>query len=217
MIDVDLNDSPQKVFDLVDAAMENCELSLVDDIADQVFGDGTGNTSLDLDGLAIAVSRTGTYGGLARGTDSQGASIRAAVENTTGGVLALGTMNTHMGDCTVARKKPDLIVTTRTLWNRVWERSQTTERNSSEQTREIGYEAVRFNGADVVEDSHTTAGFMYFLNTEMFEWYVHSKWNFRFRGFLEPSNQQLAIGQMIVWQALVCRGPRFNGVASGLT
>ena len=217
VIDVDLNESPEQTFDLVEAAMENGELSLMDDMADQLFTDGTGNSNKDLDGLAIAVSRTGTYGGLARGTDSQGSSIRAAAEDTTGGALALATINTHFGTCTIGRKKPDLLVTTQTLFNRIWERSQPSEQNKPNAMRDIGFEAVGFNGADVTVDSHCPSGFLYLLNTEFFEWYVHRKWDFRFRGFMEPANQQAQIGQLITWGNLICRGPRFNGVASGLT
>ena len=58
VIDVDLNDSPEAVFDLVEAAMETGELSLVDEMSTQIFADGSGNGSLDMDGLANAVSRS---------------------------------------------------------------------------------------------------------------------------------------------------------------
>jgi hypothetical protein len=34
---------------------------------------------------------------------------------------------------------------------------------------------------------------------------------------MEPTNQQRAIGQLIFWGELICRAPRFQGVASGLT
>ena len=217
VIDVDLNDSPEQTFDLVDAAMETAELSLINDLATQIFADGTGNASKDIDGLAIAVSRTGTYGNLARGTDSQGSSIRAAFEDTTGGAVALATMNTNYGTAIIANEAPDLIVTTQTLWNRVWERSQPSERNAPEATRDIGFRMVRFNAADVVADSHTPSGFMYTLNTKWFDLYTHRKWDFRFRGFAEPTNQQMLVGQVIAWCNLVCRSPRLQGVASGLS
>lgn len=217
VIDADLNDSPEQTFDLVDAAMENAELSLIDDMSDQLFGDGTGNGNKDIDGLAIAVSRTGTYGGQARGTDVQGSSIRAAFEDSTGGSLTLNFMNDNYGTAIIAKEKPDLIVTTQTLWNRVWERSQPSERNSPEGTREIGYDVVRFNGASVMVDSSTPSGYMYFLNTKWFEFYVHRKWDFRFRGFMEPTNQQRQVGQVIVWSNLVCRSPRLQGVLTGLS
>lgn len=218
VIDVDLNDSPEQVFDLVDAAMETAELSLVDELADQLYGDGTGNGNQDLDGLAIAVSRTGTYGGLARGTDAQGASIRAAFEDATGGTTTLNFMNTNFGTATVAREKPDLIVCPQTLWNAVWARSQGSERNSGgEDLREIGMDTIRFNGASIVVDSHCPAGFMYFLNTKFFELFTQRKWDFRFRGFMEPTNQQRQIGQLLYWGNIVNRAPRLNGVLTGLT
>lgn len=217
VIDVDLNDSPEQVFDLVDAAIANAELSLIDDLATQLFGDGTGNTGLDLDGLAIAVSRTGTYGGITRGTDSQGSSIRAAFENTTGGTVSLSTMNDLMQQAVIAGEKPDLLVTTQTIWSRIWERSQPSERTKAEDVREIGYDVVRFNGADVAVDTHCTSGFLYFLNTKWWDLYIHNKWDFKFRGFMEPTNQQMQIGQMIAWLQPTCRSPRLQGVASGLT
>jgi hypothetical protein len=217
-IDVDLNDSPEQVFDLVDAALEVGELSLINDLGEQLFGDGTGNSSLDFDGLANAVSTSGSYGGITRGADAQGSSIKAAFEDATGGTLSLALMNSNFGSAVVARKKPDLIPTTQTLWNRIWERSQPSEQNNGgDDLREIGLDTVRFNGADVVVDSHCPSGFMYFLNTDYWEFYVHQKWDFRFRGFMEPTNQQRQIGQQIVWGNFVCRGPRFQGVMSGLS
>lgn len=217
VVDVDLNDAPEQVFDLVDAAMETAELSLIDDISTQLYADGTGNASKDIEGLAIAVSRTGTYGGIVRGTDSQGASIRAAYEDTAGGALTLATMNTNHGTATIAREQIDLYVTTQTLWSRIWERTQPSERNSPGDLRDIGFQTVRFNGADVTVDSHVPSGFLYGLNTKSFDLYTHRRWDFRFRGFMEPTNQQRMIGQVIWWGNLVCKSPRLNGVASGLS
>lgn len=217
VIDADLNDSSEQVFDLVDAAMETAELSLIDDLGDQLFADGTGNSNKDLDGLGIAVSRTGTYGGLARGTDVQGASIRAAFEDSTGGTVTLAFMNDNYGTAIIARERPDLIITTQALWNSVWARSQPSEKNTPEDLRSIGFDAIRFNGASIMVDSHELSGYMHFLNTKWFDYYVHRKWDFRFRGFMEPTNQQRQIGQVIVWSNLVCRSSRLQGVLTGLS
>ena len=217
VIEVELNDTPDAVFDLVDAAMEVGEMSLIDELSEQIYGDGTGNAGKDIDGLAIAVSRTGTYGGLARGTDAQGSSIRAGVENTTGGVLSLSGLNSGFGSLIYGKKRPDLAVTTQALWNRIWDRSQPSERNVPESRRDIGFDVVRFNGMDVVVDPHCPSGFLYMLNTDFFEWFAHRKWDMRFRGFMEPVQQQRMVGQLIFWSQLVCRGPRFQGVLSGLS
>ena len=221
VIDVDLNDSAEAVFDLVEAAMETGELSMVDEMSSQLFSDGTGNGGLDMDGLANAVSRSTSvaYGGITRSATAgtPGAALRAGVENTTGGALSLAQTNSDYGSCVIGREKPDLMVTTQTLWDRFWERSQASERNKPESDRDIGFESVRFNAADVTVDSHCPSGFLYFLNTKWFKYYTHSKWDFRFRGFFEPSNQQRQIGQIVAWGNTVCRSPRLQGVASSLT
>lgn len=219
VIDVELNDSAEQVFDLVEAAMENGELSLIDEMSRQIFADGSGNASKDFDGLANAVSRSTSvsYGGISRTTTGVGSSILAAAEDTSGSVLSLANVNTNFGSATVARKKPDLMITTQTIWNRIWERSQPSERNRPEDDREIGFETVRFNGASVVVDSHCPSGFLYLLNTEYWELYLHTKWDFKFRGFMEQAAQQLQIGQLIVWGNLLCRAPRFQAVMSSIT
>lgn len=219
VIDVELNDSPEQVFDIVDAAIETAELSLIDDISTQLFADGTGNVGKDIDGLAIAVSRTGTYGGITRENtaNSPGAAIRAGFEDVTGGTLSLSNMNSQMSDAIIAREQPDLIVTTAALFNRLWERSQPSERNQPGDLREIGFSTVRFNGADVVVDSHCPPGFMYFLNTKWWYLWTHRKWDFRLRGPMEPTNQQRMIGQIIWWGNVVCKAPRLQGVMAGLS
>jgi hypothetical protein len=224
VIDVDLNDSPEQVFDLVEAAMETGELSLIDNLSTQLFADGSGNGSLDIDGLANAISRTTTvsYGGITRSSTAgtPGNALLAGAENTTGGALSLAQVNADYGSCVIAREKPDLIVTTQTLWNRIWERSQPSERTEmrgSAEERNLGFESVRLNAADVTVDSHCPSGNLYLINTKWWRFYTHQKWDFRFRGFNEPTNQQRMIGQLIVWGNLVCRSPRLQGYESGLT
>lgn len=217
VIDVELNDSPQQTFDMVDALLANAEASLIDELSTQLQGDGTGNVNLDIDGLAIAVSRTGTYGGITRAATQPGASIRCATEDTTGGVLSLASANTVYQSCVIGRSKPDLMVTTQTIWNRFWERSQPSERNTAGGERGIGFDSVRFNQADVIVDSHVPTGFLYFLTTEWWEYYLRTGRDFFFRGFMEPSNQELLVGQVGSWGNVCCRSPRQQAVMSGLT
>src|SRR3990167_4385630 len=108
VIDVDLNDSAEAVFDLVEAAMETGELSMVDEMSSQLFSDGTGNGGLDIDGLANAVSRSTSvaYGGITRSATAgtPGSAPPARVENTTGGALSLAQTNSDYGSCVIGRE-----------------------------------------------------------------------------------------------------------------
>ena len=218
-IDVELNDSPQRVFNLVDAAMKNAEITLMDNMGTQLYADGTGNGNLDIDGLGNGVSQSGAYGGITRETTAAtpGLALRSGADDTTGGQLALANINVQFGNCVVGREKPNLIPTTQLLWNKIWARSQPSERTTSEVMRDIGFESVRFNGADVTVDSHVPSGNLYLLNTSEHVLYVHRKWDMRFRGFMEQVNQQTQIGQQIIWSNYIVRSPRTSGKMSGIT
>ena len=221
--DAALNEGPEAVFDIVNATMENAELSLVDDLSTQAYADGTGNNSNDIDGLANAVTRDTSvaYGGVTRATtaNTMGSAVRSAVQDTTGGALSYANVNTAYGDTTIANEEPNLITTTQTLRNRIWERSQPSERSvGGEDTRSIGFRGgVRFNNAVVQVDSHCPTGFLYLLNMKYWSLYVHQNWDFRLRGMFDVHDSFAQVGQFIFIGNAVCRGPRFQGVMSGLT
>ena len=216
--DAALNQGKERVFSIVKATMENAHLTLNNDLGTQIFADGTGNSGNDIDGLGNAVSRTGTYGGVTRASTGAGAAIRAAQEDTTGGALSYGNVNTVFGNTVVANETPDLMPTTQTLRNVIWSHSQPSERASGgDDIREIGFNGVRFNGAVVVVDSHCPAGFLYFLNMKWFTLYMLTNWDFKLRGMFETHDTFTQVGQVIAILNLVCRAPRFQGVMSGLS
>ena len=99
--------------------------------------------------------------------DRPGYSILAAAEDTTSGVLSFTTLNTNWRRGPRPHQ-PDLLVTTQSIWNTIWERSQPSERNSAGDLREIGYRTVRFNSAIVTVDSHVPTGYICGLNTDYF-------------------------------------------------
>lgn len=218
--DSTLNEGKERVYDIVTATMENAELTLIDDLSTQIFADGSGNSNMDFDGLANAVSRSTSvsYGGVTRSTTGAGSKIRAAVEDTTGGALSYAALNEAYGDTTIANEVPDLIPTTQTLRNRIWERSQPSERNSGgDDIRKVGFSGVSFNGATVVVDSHCPTGFLYLLNMKWWSMYIHTSWDFKLRGMFETHDAFSSVGQLIVIGNLICRAPRFQGVMIGLT
>src|SRR5712692_1678242 len=136
------NQGVSRIIDLVDAMHQNARMTLANNIGKQIFSDGTGNASKDMDGLVNAISTTGTYGGITRGTDAIGTAVKGNY-NSTGGAFSLTQMNTEFGAAVIGNEKPDLIVTTQAIWNKFWERIQPQQRFASEDLKNAGMEAIQ--------------------------------------------------------------------------
>lgn len=210
-IDMAKNQGAARVIDLVDATMKTAETTLSDNCGIQLFGDGTGNASADIDGLRVAVDDTLAYGGITRDTSPQGTAVKAQV-NSVGGAFSLAMVNTSFGTATFANEKPDLLVTTQVVWNKMWERVQPQQRFASEDLKQVGMDAIQFNGADVVVDSHCPDGVMYGLNTKYVEYWILSGADFKFRlgGGMPIYNQDAVTDQVILYSDLVVTSPRMN-------
>jgi hypothetical protein len=107
-----------RVIDLVAAKMKSASKSLADDMATQLFSDGTGNSSKDLVGLAAAVddaSNIDTYGGIQRSTD--GDSWWKAYYETDASDFTLSRLRTAYAACRVSGDVPTLIVSDTTEMN----------------------------------------------------------------------------------------------------
>ena len=101
--------------------MEVARLSLSDMFSEQLWGDGTGNNGKDITGIQAAVddgTNVATYGGINRGTYTWWKSQYFDAQND---VLSLGMINSMITKCTDGSERPDLIVTTPDLWDKLWE------------------------------------------------------------------------------------------------
>ncbi|MFQ5757183.1 MAG: phage major capsid protein [Acidiferrobacterales bacterium] len=216
------NAGASRVIDLVSTKLDVAELDMIQNVGGDLFGQGGGNL---LTGLRAAVDNgdlVSSYGGITRSsTAAEGKAVRGNVD-TTGGVFSLALMNsTMMGTGTgpaIGREKPDLIVTTQTIFNKWWERSQPSERNSGgEDLRKIGFDTIRFNGADVVVDPQVPSGQVYFLNTKFVKLVIHKMRNFTFRGWFNTSNRDERVGQVLWAGELVVPSPRMQAFVSSVT
>lgn len=215
------NRGAARIIDYTDAMMQAARMTLADNVGDQLYTTGTGNQSKDITGLKAVIDVNGgtvtTYGGITRAATGVGNAVNAGSVNTTGGAFSLSMVNTEFGNVTIGMEKPDLIVTTQTIWNKFWERSQPSERNQAGDMREIGMESVRFNGADVVVDNHCPSGEIYVLNTKYLEFWILSGNDFRFRGPFDLSNQDAWVGQIVLYANLVCTSPRLQARIESVT
>ncbi len=186
-----------------------------------IYGDGTGNGSLDFDGLAEAVDDGniyGTYGGITRGNTAgtPGAGILGVV-NSTGGPMSKALLMGSWNQVVYNKYKPDLITTTRALWTKLWEHVEGGDRNAPGPLRDVGFDTIRFQGAEVVADDECPAGYVYGLNTKMMQlWFLSgnafirrsTQYGFKNTGF-PVANQDISLDQLITYGNFIVNGPRY--------
>lgn len=221
------NMGPARVINYVEALVKNAVMSLKDFMGTMIFGDGTGNGGLNWDGLANAIddgNTYSTYGGITRNsTAGDPGNVIKGFVNSTGGPLSLTMLQNAFGSVTFDDAKPDLIVTTQTLWNALWSRVQPQDRNAPGPLRDVGFETIRFNGAEVVVDDHCPAGFVYLLNTQFIELWLMEGMDFVRRGQdFGPNgfpvyNQDFFVDQIVVYGDLIVPGPKYSAKLTGVT
>lgn len=218
-IQVAKNRGPRRNFSIIDATLSASALSIVKELSRQMYAAGDGNTSKDIDGLGNAVSRSAAvpYGGITRATTGVGSVIRAAVENNDGGALSLSTINSDLGAATVGNRRPDLVPMTQTLRDKVWDRTQPSERNVPEDIRKIGFVDLMINNAAVAVDSFQVSGQYHVLTTSTFSLYALNGYDFRLRGPFETGENMNVLYQYIFAGNFLCDEPRGNGVRTAVT
>jgi hypothetical protein len=225
-LDLLKNAGPEAISDLVQDEMDEAEMTFADELGTGLFGDGlTAKTLTGLRAVCDDGTLVATYGGITRSSTagSPGLAVSSNV-STTATAFSLSAMNTFMQGTgngpTIGSEKPDLILTTQTIWNKFWERSQPSQRFAATDANKpinIGFPQIDFNGAAVVVDSHCASGSVYFLNTKWLKLVVHSKRFASFTDWMYPTNQDSAIKRLYFAGELVCKAPRLQGLATAVS
>lgn len=221
------NSGAAKIMDHTNTLMDVAAISGPDYVGDDIYLDGTGNSNKAISGLRLALddgTTYGTYGGITRTSGAVAGTESFAVSgqlDTTGGTFTLGLMNTRFQDAVVSREKPDLILTTQSIWNTWWERAQPLQRfsagDSRNQMANLGFDTIAFNGADIVVDSKVPSGQVFFLNTRWIKMIVHTNRMWSFTSWKYPTHQDSMIGQLLWAGELVVQQPRLNSLVSNIT
>jgi hypothetical protein len=206
-VDMAKADSPEEVIGLLDPKMEAAGFTIKDNLSKQLYGDGTGNAAQDMDGLANAVddgTNYPTYGGQSRADIPK----LAANLNAVGGAFSFDMMQASYGSATDGDEAPDLIVSSQSIWDKAWARSQPQQRiMMGESTAEVGFNAIRYNGAIWLPDNYCPAGTIFGLNTKYIELIINSNMNFLWTPPKSGTNEYAYIRQLLVMSNLICTAP----------
>jgi hypothetical protein len=231
------NAGASKIVDLVEVRMQAARMKLEDSIGSDLYGSKV--VGPELVGLRAACDNgdtVGSYGGITRATTGAGSVIKGNVD-ATAVTINLKHLTDQMGAATKGAARPDLIVTTQDIWDSIHDLigggygdSHATgagvgfsaERNlkrftGGQDLADAGFQALRWQGADIVVDNQCPANHMYFLNTEFIKLFVHSQRSFVSDGPWTPANRDQKVWRIFAACQLVNCAPRLCSVSTNVS
>ncbi len=223
------NSGKEAIIDLLDSRMEISEARLLNRIAADIYGDGTGNGGKNITGLQAAVpdvANTGTYGGIDRATWAFWRSQVYSGVTDGGAAVSASNIIAYMTALALrlvrGRDKPTLIVADSNYYSMYVNALQAIQRVTTDGSGAAGagFAKLKFYGggvsADVVLDGGigmTTANRMYFLNPKYIKFRPHKDRNFVPIGGERQAINQDAIVKMYGWAGnITMRGSQFQGL-----
>lgn len=197
------NMGKEQIVDLIEAKIQQAELTIADSLNDAMFN-GTGSEARPrFVGLATAVGN-GTYGGIAGGTYTDWQSYIEA----TGGALTIAQIKTMRNTINIgAGGSPiSILVTTQTLFEKLeslytptYQMNPLVQSKESKRIADAGFTDLEYAGIPVVFDPKCPSGHMFALNTKNSKLYVHKD------AFMDKTAQLKPIDQHVTVQHIVVR------------
>lgn len=245
--DLSVNNTKMGVANLMKRQVASDTADLAQKLGRMFYGDGTGNSGLDILGLGAIVddgASVATIGGQSRATYP---ALQSDVTAATNGILDLATMYAADDAATEANETPDLVLTTKaifSMYNRLLdpkERYMVDVTGPERLFLKTGAKRLAFRTAQVVADSLCPTGLMFFLNSESFEfltlpYYGGKAVNFaadEMEGLPSPDvvdslgfystdwipgqNQEGLVMRTVLSGNFAVKNPRYNAKITGIT
>lgn len=163
------NSGKAAAIDWIEARLKNLERSLDNELAQQVYKDGS--VSTDFDGLQNIVADTGssTVGGISSATYSWWANAiydYSANSATPGSTTVQTAMNALYLSVIRGTDAPDFWVADSTYFTHYWSSLTSIQRITSDDSASAGFRSLSYLGADFFYDDQCPANHIYALNTD---------------------------------------------------
>lgn len=209
-----MNNSDQEVIDLLEAKVMQAEETVLEQLDNMFFLDGTGNGGKDFLGLDKLVAQNATsVGGIDPAANAYWQSNITAV----GGVLTIPTMETAYNNATVGNDRPNVILTTQALYEKYNSLLQNNQRFVDTATADAGFENLAFHTAPVTYDTYCQATRMYMLNSKYLRLVGHGDCWFKPTPFQRPPDQDARYMQILLQGELTISNRKRHSVLTGAT
>lgn len=223
------NSGKEAIMSLMQSKLKTLELSLIDALESQTFGDGSGNGGLDILGLqsiiqtdptSAVTSPPGNIGGIDGVTNTWWENQTRSW--STSGLL---TGDSDIGfnfrilynKCSVGNDHPTLILTDVTSYEHYEASLTAILKPVDTEMNDVGFEALRYKGCAITFSPSAPAGNAYFLNERYLEFVANSNAYFEMTDWKAIPNQLDRVAQVLVMGNLVCSNRRMHGVLTGIT
>lgn len=209
------NNGEAAILNLLEAKVLQAEESMKEGFNQMFFGNGTGNSGKNWNGLGNLVESGNTVGGI-DSSDADNTWWRSYEENTAG-ALTLAQMATAYNSVSVGNDHPDMVLTTQTLFEKYESLLTPQLRYTDTKTADAGFQNLLFKAAPVAYDVHAPAGNMFFLNSKYLTLVGHSgKW-FAQTDFVRPENMDARYALIMCYGNLTCRNRARQGKLTAKT
>lgn len=225
----DINAGESRILNLLKAKIQQAEKTYTLNFNQMLFGDGSGNSGKDVAGLQAYVksapNTSTTVGGIDPSTytwwQNQVPTGSNPVATFVTNGLGLTNMRSVYNLCCREGDQPDVIITTRELFEAYESLMTTIERinfsKGSPLAGDLGFETLTFKGKTMFWDYHCQdiAGVgkpMYFLNTDYLKLIVDSDTDFDMTDWRVPVNQMAKTAYILFRGQLICNNRLTQGM-----
>ena len=216
--DILRNSGDEAVVDLIQSKTKNAHLKMADLISTDLFSTN-GDSATGVTGLRNLISTSTTHHNISP-TDFSNWISQVDASNS---AIALSTLETNYLNATIGSDSPDIAVTTKPVYRKIWSLLQANQRFGGEQTASGGFKYILFNDIPLFHDSHcpgtgaaTADSWLFLLNSRHMNMYVHKDDNFTVEKIPPPANQAIRIWRLGATCNFLFRNRRMNFGASVL-
>lgn len=208
------NNGEEAVLKLLQAKLDQLELTFVEELNEMFFADGTGNSSKDFMGIDGLIDNTGTVGGINGATETW---WRSTVDADLNIATNINELNTMYNSVIRGAQRPDFEITTQAGFEKYESLASPNIRFQSTQLAQLGFEALAHKTAEVVFDAYCPSGNWFVLNSKFLKLVTHrDAWMKRF-DFVRPHNQLARTALVACVGNLITNNRRMHARATGMT
>jgi len=216
------NTQKYQIHNLAKTKRKEAEISMADVMGAAAVSDGVTDTLIP-GGLQLLIGITaGTVGTIAESDFSGWAPYRDTTGVTAWNTSDEGLIALDLGveNCTRGTEKPDAIVTTvrvKSLMNIMLIKNLTKNVDGSKEMAELGYDTIKYRGAEIMADDNVPTGYLYLVNTKYLRFQVLREGNFKLTKEKEPIGGLYKVMQLYVFSNFTCGERRLQGVLTAIT